>query len=122
MKIFQLFTHMRIVRSPLFLLVVLMMLNHFTQAQQNPKPCKEIDVKVEVINEQFTNSVVTISFKGSDEGNFKIQLLDSKGELKTLNDLIIRDLLRGEYDLIITDKSKNSDWCPYYKRIKIDGQ
>lgn len=121
MKIFQFFTEMRIVRSPLFLLGVLMMFNHFTQAQQNSKPCKDIDVKVEVINEQST-SVVRISFEESEKGTFKIQLLNSKGEIKVINDLIIRDLVRGEYDLIITDKSKTSDWCPYYKRIKIDGQ
>ena len=110
---------MKIGKSLFFLLLGAMMFAHTVLAQSKSKQCKDINVKVDLVTEASSTTVLKISFE--ERGDFKVQLLDSRGEIRVLKDLTIRDLKEGEYDLIITDLT-DSNRCPFYKRIKIDGQ
>jgi hypothetical protein len=110
---------MKIAKALVFLLLGVMMNNRPLLAQTKSKACEDINVKVEVVEVQSGSNILTIVFQ--QKSNYNIQLLNSRGEIKILKDLTIRDLEIGEYDLIITD-SASSNRCPYYKRIKIEGQ
>lgn len=103
----------------IYFLLGLISLINTSIAKPTTKPCAHINVTVEIIDgEQQSNDSIKILF--ADKGQYKIQVLDSLGNITVYKTNII-NLKAGEYDLIITDQS-DSNRCPYYKRIKIGGR
>ncbi len=85
---------------------------------QQKSSCKEINAKVEFLKESAsTSSSVQITF--DDNGDYKIHIVDSKGNIRKSKSNKIEKLAPGEYDLVITDEGR-TDRCPFYKRIKVE--
>ncbi len=77
--------------------------------------CEKIPVDVVVVQEN-SQSVLKINFE--KEADYKIRLIDSKGNVNIISERTIRNLKKGEYDIIIVDEA-NKNRCPFSKRIKI---
>jgi hypothetical protein len=85
---------------------------------QQKSSCKEISAKIEFIKESIsTSSSLQVTF--DDNGDYKIQIVDSKGNIRKSKSNKIEKLAPGEYDLVITDEGR-TDRCPFYKRIKVE--
>jgi hypothetical protein len=109
-------------QTKFFVILLLSVQATFAQAQTKGN-CTEIGVKVEVVSSPSSgNSKSILKIEFTEKGDFKVKLLDSKGNVTELEQLEVNNLARGEYDVIITDTKRNSDRCPYYKRVKIEGQ
>jgi hypothetical protein len=104
----------------IYFLLGLMSLASTSTSVSMHRPCADINVTIEVISDaQQSNDSVKILF--GDNGNYKIQVLDSRGNITVYKNTVISNLRAGEYDLIITDQA-DSNRCPFYKRIKIGGR
>jgi hypothetical protein len=85
---------------------------------QQKSSCKEINAKVEFTKDPASkSSSVQITF--DDKGDYTIQILDSKGNIRKSKSNKIEKVAPGEYDLVITDDGR-TDRCPFYKRIKVE--
>ena len=99
--------------NAMFLGILLSFVGFVCQAQS--ADCKDITVQIEVVQEN-AQPVLNITFE--DEGTYKIRLIDSKGNVSVIRERSIKNLKKGEYDLIIIDEA-NLNRCPFSKRIKI---
>ncbi|MBL7858349.1 MAG: hypothetical protein JNM57_11725 [Cyclobacteriaceae bacterium] len=87
---------------------------------QDKSNCRPIEPKIEIIKNQ-ENSQSTLQIEFEDKGDYKIHVVDSKGNIQKTKLKKIEKLAPGEYDLVITDEGR-ADRCPFYKRIKVEAK
>ena len=96
-----------------FLGILLSWVGFSVEAQK--ADCEKIAVEVEVDQE---NTQAVLKIRIEENGTYKIRLIDSKGNVNVFTERNIRNLKKGEYDIVIVDEA-NINRCPFSKRIKI---
>ena len=84
-------------------------------------PCRPLDIRVEKAYDENSMGTLAIDLKGVNLKEVSVNLIEPKGrkilDAKTLE---FKNLERGEYIVVVTGRSMDSDYCPSYIKLSIE--
>lgn len=110
---------MRIIKTLVITLIAILLIDHVASAQA--VSCKPIDFSVKKTVQIGNGASLVIDLKKHDPATLSVNLIKPKGEfLLDVEKLEFNHLEKGEYVVVVTGKSTSDNYCPAYKKLKIE--